>query len=255
MDKNNDDSTKKVLQGILANLYKEQSHSNPNLNGSYIIGGDNQFLGYVNNNKYDSNSLLNKYGPYGSKYSPTSIFNIYSQYGSKYGILSLSNLYSSTPPKLFINNKFFCHITDNQYIKPRIASEVFFYNLNNNLDGLIRGEFIKNESELRQRNGSSYIEGADGFYLGSLDLNQFDAESIFNQFSNYGSQFSLTSIFNQFGNYGGSFSQLSPYNQFSNTPPKIFIKGKFIAYLTKNKFLNPAIDPDNLKDWLIKNNL
>jgi hypothetical protein len=93
------------------------------------------------------------------------------------------------------------------------------------------------------------LEGArivadDGQFLGVITQNQFASDSILNEFGRYGSKFSATSIFNEFGRYGGKFSPLSPFNEFTMTPPRIITPGgKFVAYLTKNQFKTPALDP------------
>lgn len=58
------------------------------------------------------------------------------------------------------------------------------------------------------------IYANDGTFLGNTG-NQFDPNSINNQFGKYGSQFSPNSINNQFGQYGSQFSPSSPNNQFS----------------------------------------
>jgi hypothetical protein len=61
-----------------------------------LFGGENHtvFLGYVNANKYETNSIWNKYGKYGSKYSSDSIWNKYGTYGSKYNNYSPWNKYT-----------------------------------------------------------------------------------------------------------------------------------------------------------------
>jgi hypothetical protein len=51
------------------------------------------FLGNVNSNQYDPNSISNPYGQYGSPYSPNSINNPYGQYGSPYSPNSVHNPY------------------------------------------------------------------------------------------------------------------------------------------------------------------
>jgi uncharacterized protein YjdB len=86
----------------------------------------------------------------------------------------------------------------------------------------------------------------DGQYLGRL-TNQFDAQSILNQFGLYGGQFSSTSMYNQFSQYGGQFAALSAYNQFSTAPPQLFVSGRFAAYVTKNPFKLPGVDPNALR--------
>ena len=95
----------------------------------------------------------------------------------------------------------------------------------------------------------SFIEAQDGTFLGKLKPNPFDIESIFNKFGANGNKFSQTSIFNKFSQYGNQFSNLSPYNKFAQSPPRIFINGEFYAYLTKNKYLTPHIDPEEIISW------
>jgi hypothetical protein len=66
--------------------------------GGKIYAQDGTYLGRLNANQYDPESVANPYGQYGSKYSPTSINNRYSTYGSPYSPLSATNPYSTTPP-------------------------------------------------------------------------------------------------------------------------------------------------------------
>lgn len=246
--------TKKVLEEVLGELYKQRAQQKPQLSGSFLVSGNGQYLGKITENTYDNDSILNSYGPYGSRYSPTSIFNPYSEYGSRYGTYSINNPYSSFPPKLYISGRLKGYVTENQYLSPRIPSEAFLYTLENKIQLLIEGKVVKSETEVRRLNRESFIEAQDGTYLGSINPNVFDANSIFNQFTPYGSQFSPTSIFNQFGSYGSQFSQLSPYNPYSNTPPKVYVEGKFIGYLTKNSLIGTTrIDPDSILDWARNN--
>jgi hypothetical protein len=244
------DKTKELLEQVLSQLYAEQAQGKKASNGSYLIAQDNQFLGRIIDNVYDNESILNEYGPYGSQYSNTSIFNQYSPYGSEYGMYSINNPYCTTPPQLFINGKFRGHISVNQFVPNRIPTEAFLYTLRNNLQALLSGNIIESESHARQLNYESYIVAGDGTFLGKLNPNRFDTESIFNRFGPYGNKFSQLSIFNKFSPYGGNqFSPLSPYNSFSTNPPKLYVRGKFIAYLTTNQSLNPRLHPDKLLEW------
>ena len=254
MNQNNTDKTKQLLGSILSELYRRQSNKADDPSGSFLIAQNGQFLGKINDNIYDNDSLLNKYGPYGSQYSPTSIFSKYSEYGSQYGQYSLNNPYCSVPPKLFINGNFSYYVSDNKLISNRISPEVFFYNLKNNISGLEMGQIVKLENELRIINRESFIEGGDKVFLGSLNPNQFNNKSIFNRFSPYGNKFSPTSIFNQFSNYGSLYSDLSANNVLANNPPKIYLNGIFYAFLTNNKFKNPRIELKNILEWA-KNNV
>lgn len=62
------------------------------------------YIGNYNTNKYESNSVNNPYGSYGSKYSSDSVNNQYGQYGSKYSNKSATNLYATEAPKLYDQN-------------------------------------------------------------------------------------------------------------------------------------------------------
>lgn len=59
------------------------------------------------------------------------------------------------------------------------------------------------------------LYGSDGTYLGNLNSNQYDPNSVANPFGPYGSQFSDRSINNQFGRWGSQFSPDGVRNQFS----------------------------------------
>lgn len=247
------DKTKEVLEQILAQLYADQAESTRSTNGSYLIAEDGQLLGKITNNSYDADSILNQYGPYGSRYSNTSIFNPYSPYGSEYGAFSVNNPYCSTPPKLYIDGRVIGRVTANRYISDRIAPEAFIYSLQNELPVLLSGRIVESEIQARGSRGESFIEAADGTFLGKLNPNKFDRESIFNKFGPYGNPFSQTSIFNKFSNYGNQFSNLSPFNSFTRTPPKLYVRGKFVAHLTANNMLQPQVSPDELLQWAEKN--
>ena len=62
------------------------------------------YIGNYNTNQYDTNSVNNPYGVYGSQYSSDSINNPYGQYGSKYSSNSASNPYATDAPKLYDQN-------------------------------------------------------------------------------------------------------------------------------------------------------
>ena len=58
----------------------------------YLVDRESgKFLGYLNSNPFDPDSVSNPYGRYGSVYSPDSINNPYGRYGSPYGRESARN--------------------------------------------------------------------------------------------------------------------------------------------------------------------
>ncbi|MCP2028091.1 hypothetical protein L1276_003259 [Flavobacterium sp. HSC-32F16] len=83
---------------------------------SFLVANDGQFLGKLSLNQYDSESISNSYGSFGSQYSSTSIKNQYSQYGSPYSSLSPFNQYTSTPPTIYIRGKKHGFLTKNKYL-------------------------------------------------------------------------------------------------------------------------------------------
>jgi len=66
-----------------------------------LYAEDGTYLGKVNNNRNDPESISNPYGKYGSKDSPTSINNVNGVYGSKISLQSANNPYTSQAPNMF----------------------------------------------------------------------------------------------------------------------------------------------------------
>lgn len=65
--------------------------------------------------------------------------------------------------------------------------------------------------DFRTGANSPKIYAPDGTYLGNLNQNQFDPNSISNPFGRYGNEFSPDSVNNEFGKYGNPYS-----SQYSN---------------------------------------
>jgi hypothetical protein len=244
-----DEETRQLLRNLLDGIHQQQARSTPTPQDSCLIAQDNQYLGRITDNQYDTNSLLNAYGPYGSQYSSTSIFNPYSPYGSQYGQYSINNPYCSVPPRLIIQGKFIGHVSKNQYVSNLIPTDAFLYTLRHDLPSLLAGRVVQSEAEAKQLRGESFIVAGDGTFLGKLNPNAYDNESIFNQYGPYGSRYSQTCIFNPYSPYGGQFSAASPFNQYATDPPKVFLKGRFVAFLSVNQHKTPRLDPNSIIDW------
>ena len=65
-----------------------------------LLFSDDTFLGCLSCSKYDSNSICNPYGSYGSKYSGSSIWNPYGSFGNPYSANSPWNRYSTSSPSI-----------------------------------------------------------------------------------------------------------------------------------------------------------
>ncbi|MEX5576215.1 hypothetical protein [Pseudophaeobacter sp. A-200-2] len=248
-----EDKTKALLEKLLVDLYGAASSDAATIpekhGGSYLEADDKQFLGKVTSNKFDTESILNQYGPYGSKYSNTSIFNPYCPYGGQYGRFSPENPYTTTPPKLIINNKEIGRVSANSFIPNRIPVEAFLFSLRNDIHGLLQGNVSRSDTNSHARSGEAFIQAADGTFLGNLNPNKYDTNSIFNKYGEYGNKFSSLSIFNKYSQYGGRFSEFSPYNPSSNRPPEILVGNKRVAFLTVNGSIFPRVDPDEILTW------
>jgi len=74
--------------------------------GAKLIAQDdkNTYLGKITNT-YDSESIFNEYGTYGSEYNSVSIWNEYATFGSEYSSYSPHNSYTSTPPMIIKNDR------------------------------------------------------------------------------------------------------------------------------------------------------
>lgn len=72
---------------------------------SFLLAQDGQFLSMLSSNKFQTDSIMNEYGIYGSKYSATSIFNQHSRYDSPYASYSAFNPNTSTPPLIILRGQ------------------------------------------------------------------------------------------------------------------------------------------------------
>jgi trimeric autotransporter adhesin len=88
--------------------------------GALVIGDDGQYLGRLTN-RFDSQSVFNEFGTYGSPYSSTSTNNTYGTYGSPYSSLSANNPYASRPPVLVKNGVAIAYYTVNNFKIPYVT--------------------------------------------------------------------------------------------------------------------------------------
>ena len=87
------------------NPYSEIGRAAQNKYGSggpAIIGEDGRYLGRLNRNKYDPESVSNPFGRYGSKYSADSIKNPFGRYGSRYSSNGATNPFTTKASRLYM---------------------------------------------------------------------------------------------------------------------------------------------------------
>lgn len=99
---------------------------------------------------------------------------------------------------------------------------------------------------------NSKLYSSDGKFLGNINTNKYDPNSLANVYGNYGSQYSSISIFNKYGIYGSEYSNFSPFNKYSNNA--LIIKNKndeIIGYISDNKFSGKSvINATEFFNWL-----
>jgi hypothetical protein len=95
------------------------------VDGTFVIAQDdeNTYLGKITNG-YDSDSIFNEYGSYGSEYSSSSIWNQYATFGSKYSSYSPFNEYTSTPPMIVKNRKIIGYLSANKNVRSSITPDL-----------------------------------------------------------------------------------------------------------------------------------
>jgi hypothetical protein len=72
-------------------------------------------------------------------------------------------------------------------------------------------------------------------YLGCLNCDKLNSNSIWNELGIYGSNLNEKSIWNDYGTFGGELSDYSPFNSLGINPPEIRDKeGNSYGYLTLN---------------------
>ena len=85
------------------------------------------YLGCLTCSSFDSDSVCNQYGTYGSTYSSSSIWNEYGTYGSPYNSYSPWNAYSSSGPGIFSTDglTFYGYFTVNAYKTNRTQNTIY----------------------------------------------------------------------------------------------------------------------------------
>jgi hypothetical protein len=79
------------------------------------------YLGKLTTDKYDSESVFNEYGTYGSKYDALSIWNDYGLYGGKYSSYSAFNKYALSPPFIVDSEGYLVgRVTTNSFLEGAI---------------------------------------------------------------------------------------------------------------------------------------
>lgn len=88
-------------------------------------------------------------------------------------------------------------------------------------------------------------------YLGCLSCSDYSTESVFNEFSQFGSSYSTNSIYNSFSRFGSQFSKFSACSRTASDPPVIVNQdGDYYGRLTINNSHPDQISSREILSWL-----
>lgn len=83
-----------------------------------------------------------------------------------------------------------------------------------------------------------------GEYLGRLSTNRYSADSVSNQYGQYGSRYSSKSVNDPYGAYGSPYSPRSATNPYAVTAPRIYASdGTYLGRLSANRY-----DPESVSN-------
>lgn len=94
-----------------------------------LIADDDKktYLGRLTTNKFDSESIYNDFGTYGSKFSSNSIWNEFGSFGGKFSSYSPFNEFTSTPPLIVDGNgNIFGRLTVNKFVTGAISPYIIY---------------------------------------------------------------------------------------------------------------------------------
>ncbi len=76
-----------------------------------------------------------------------------------------------------------------------------------------------------------------GQYLGRLSTNRYAADSVSNQYGQYGSRYSPVSVNNRYGAYGSPYSPNSAANPYAVSAPRIYASDDtYLGKLSANRY-------------------
>lgn len=181
-------------------------------------------------NPYNNYSFPGNYNPNTGKITPGDSQKYLDRYSNRSSTYNSSSTYKSPAYKSPI-------ITPPQI--PMIKRPSYTYKLPTRTynRSTTYHESVIYERARQVLNGAVLIAAdAKKTYLGKLG-GRYDRDSIFNQYSSYGSDYSSKSIFNDYGIYGSNYSSYSPFSKYAHSPPYIVKNGYIIGRLSvRNTF-------------------
>jgi hypothetical protein len=91
---------------------------------AFLVANDGQYLGKLSSNHFDSESICNDFGSYGSRFSSTSIRQQFSSYGSDFSSLSPYDQFTSTPPLIIFEGQVVGYLTKNSFLRGAVDPDI-----------------------------------------------------------------------------------------------------------------------------------
>jgi len=164
---------------IHTNIFAQTEDICKLIKNAKVVADDGKYLGKIAN-KYDFESILNKYGTYGSEYNSESIWNKYGEYGGKYSLLSPFNKNSTTPPLIIKNNDVIGRLTINKNIKNAInpyiliSCEFVPENLDNEALNKLKQKLENLEKSKNSLPSKNYNGSGEGHWIAeNIDFGRF----------------------------------------------------------------------------------
>lgn len=104
--------------------------------------------------------------------------------------------------------------------------------------------FRQQTNRTRAKPNGNFLVGGDGKFLGRVTKDRHDQTSLLNKFGPHGSKYSQTSIFNPHSPYASRHGSFSMNNPHSTKPPRLMLGDQFTKFVTVNKRLKNALDPE-----------
>jgi len=88
-------------------------------------------------------------------------------------------------------------------------------------------------------------------FLGCFSCSKYEADSVHNEYGQYGSRYSIHSIWNKYGSYGSPYSTYSACNPYATRPPVVLDEEwAFYGRLTLNSYHPQALKETSIVNWL-----
>jgi hypothetical protein len=111
---------------VAGNFIESEGQARQQNKDSFIEAQDGVFLGKLTSNKFDSETIFNRFGPYGNKFAQNTFLNKFSSYGSQFSQLSAYNRMATSPPMIYKDGSFVAYLTKNTKFSPRVDPEEIF---------------------------------------------------------------------------------------------------------------------------------